>query len=69
MTLPNYLYIGYSKAASINLEVVEKMARRRKIHLPEVKIIITIRNKVDILLSRYIQYILQGGPQDAAATI
>lgn len=69
MTLPNYLHIGYSKAASTNLEVVEKIARRRKIHLPEVKIIITTRNKVDILLSRYIQYILQGGPQDAAATI
>lgn len=54
------------KCASTNLEVVEKIARRIKKHLPEVKIIITIRNQVDILLSRYTQYIIQGGTQDAS---
>jgi hypothetical protein len=55
------------KCACTNLEVVEKMARRIKQQLPEVKIIITIRNQVDILLSRYTQYILQGGRVSASA--
>jgi hypothetical protein len=54
------------KCASTNLEVVEKIARRIKKHLPDVKIIITIRNQVDILLSRYTQYIIQGGTLDAS---
>jgi hypothetical protein len=54
------------KCACTNLEAVDQIARRIKKHLPGVKIIITIRNQVDILLSRYTQYILQGGTLDAS---
>jgi hypothetical protein len=49
------------KCASTNLEAVETIARRIKNILPGIKIVIITRNQTDILLSRYTQYILQGG--------
>jgi hypothetical protein len=54
------------KCASTNAEVVETAARRIKECLPEIKIILIIRNQTDMLLSRYTQYILQGGKVDAS---
>lgn len=54
------------KCASTNLKVVGTIARRIKEHLPGIKIILIIRNQTDMLLSRYTQYILQGGKSDAS---
>lgn len=54
------------KCASTNLKVVGIIARRIKEHLPGIKIILIIRNQTHILLSRYTQYILQGGKSAAS---
>ncbi len=54
------------KCASTNLEVVETAAKRIKNNLPGIKIILIIRNQADMLLSRYTQYILQGGKLSAS---
>lgn len=54
------------KCASTNLEAVEMIARRIKDYLPGIKIVVIIRNQTDILLSRYTQYILQGGKAGSA---
>lgn len=54
------------KCASTSLKGVEKISKRIKDNLPDIKIIVTIRNQVDMLLSRYTQYVLQGGTLDAS---
>jgi len=53
------------KCASTNLKVVETISKRIKENLPHIKILVIIRNQTDMLLSRYTQYILQGGKASA----
>lgn len=55
------------KCASTNLTAVEENLLRIKKDLPDIKIIVVIRNQIDMLLSRYTQYILQGGKLKASA--
>ncbi len=54
------------ECACINLKGVELISGRIKENLPDIKIVVIIRNQVDTLLSRYTQYILQGGKLDAS---
>ncbi|WP_321417426.1 sulfotransferase domain-containing protein [uncultured Desulfobacter sp.] len=49
------------KCACTNLKSVELIANRIKKYIPDIKIILIVRNQVDMLLSRYTQYVLQGG--------
>ena len=51
--------------ASTSLKAVETIARRIKTVLPQAKVILCIRNQLDMILSRYTQYIIQGGKADA----
>ena len=44
-----------------NLEEFERVARRIKEHLPEVKIIMVIRNQASLILSRYSEFLVNGG--------
>jgi hypothetical protein len=53
------------KIASTNLEMIRKMAERMKSVIPNVKIILIIRNQEKMVRSRYIQYLVQGGTLDA----
>lgn len=49
------------KCASTNMESVSKVALRIKNTLPDVKIILIIRNQTQMIISRYLQYVVQGG--------
>ncbi|MFT5513856.1 MAG: hypothetical protein ACI8SE_002267 [Bacteroidia bacterium] len=53
------------KIASTNLEMIRKMSERMKTVIPNVKIILIIRNQEKMVRSRYIQYLVQGGTLDA----
>ena len=52
------------KCACTNIHAVKSLALRINRQLPKSKVIIIIRNQTDILLSRYSQYILQGGTEE-----
>ena len=52
------------KIASTNLEMVRKVSEKIKVSVPEIKIILIIRNQVKMVRSRYIQYLVQGGTLD-----
>jgi hypothetical protein len=54
------------KCASTNIGSVKKIGDRIKSNLPNVKIILIVRNQVDMLISRYSQYVLQGGTLSAS---
>ncbi|MEM9023440.1 MAG: sulfotransferase domain-containing protein, partial [Bacteroidota bacterium] len=47
--------------AVTNLELVRQIAERIQANLPNVKLVVIIRNQEDMLISRYLQYVLQGG--------
>ncbi|MBL4587416.1 MAG: sulfotransferase [Flavobacteriales bacterium] len=53
------------KIASTNLEMVQKISERIKSVIPDVKIILIIRDQEKMVRSRYIQYLVQGGTLDA----
>lgn len=49
------------KAAATTLESIVEVSRRIKAVQPTAKVIVVIRNQVDLLVSRYSEYILCGG--------
>lgn len=49
------------QCAVINLDSVKSVAERIKAYLPNVKVILIIRNQEEMILSRYLQYVVQGG--------
>jgi hypothetical protein len=54
------------KCATTNIDSVKKIGDKIKLNLPKIKIILIIRNQVDMLISRYSQFILQGGTLSAS---
>lgn len=49
------------KCATLCLESVQAIAHRIKSDLPDIKIILIIRNQEEMIVSRYLQYVVQGG--------
>jgi len=49
------------RCAATNLSSVQEVARSIAAMLPSIKIIVIVRNQIDMLISRYLQYVLQGG--------
>lgn len=51
-------------AAATTLESVEEVCRRIQMVQPAARIVLVIRNQVDLILSRYSEYVLGGGKGD-----
>jgi len=49
------------KMACINMDAVDQVLIRIKETIPDVKLILVLRNQVDMIISRYTQYVNQGG--------
>ncbi len=54
------------KCSTTNLNSVKSVLERIRKSLPGIRIIVIVRNQTDMLISRYLQYVLQGGSMRAS---